>query len=155
MGQIPFLARPTLSRDHLGSISWAWERREPPETQSYCFIPEGTDEDAALGARLRARAREVENREQDPGRGAGDQSAGSGEQDPGSGSRTWGTDHGILTAEQRPGWRAAQAGPPRKGKAGALRLPPLGHFLHRSRTEEVSSSQWFASPPPGRGVRGG
>lgn len=63
--------------------------------------------------------------------------------------------HGILTAEQRPGWRAAQAGPPRKGKAGALRLPPLGHFLHRSRTEEVSSSQWFASPPPGRGVRGG
>lgn len=58
-------------------------------------------------------------------------------------------------AAQRPGWRAAQAGPPRKGKAGALRLPPLGHFLHRSRTEEVSSSQWFASPPPGRGVRGG
>lgn len=63
--------------------------------------------------------------------------------------------HRILTAAQRPGWRAAQAGPPRKGKAGALRLPPLGHFLHRSRTEEVSSSQWFASPPPGRGVRGG
>lgn len=44
---------------------------------------------------------------------------------------------------------------PRKGKAGALRLPPLGHFLLRSRTGEVSASQWFAPPPPGRGVRWG
>lgn len=43
----------------------------------------------------------------------------------------------------------------RKGKAEALRLPPLGHFLLRSRTGEVSASQWFAPPSPGRGVRWG
>lgn len=109
----------------------------------------------ALGAGIWARTREEENREQDPGAGLRIRA-----REVGSRIRVQAAGHGkpghrILTAAQRPGWRAAQAGPPRKGKAGALRLPPLGHFLHRSRTEEVSSSQWFASPPPGRGVRGG
>lgn len=31
MGQTPSLARPTLSRDPLECISWAWKRRETPE----------------------------------------------------------------------------------------------------------------------------
>uniref|UniRef100_A0A8C2MVJ0 Uncharacterized protein n=1 Tax=Cricetulus griseus TaxID=10029 RepID=A0A8C2MVJ0_CRIGR len=59
----------------LQSISWAWET---PERQSNCFIPEGTDEDTALGAGIWARAREVENREQDPGSARGKWGAGSG-----------------------------------------------------------------------------
>lgn len=33
-------------------------------------------------------------------------------------------------------------------KDRTLQLPPLGHFLLRSRTAEVSASQWFVPRPP-------
>lgn len=41
---------------------------------------------------------------------------------------------------------ARRAAEERKGRT--LGLPPLGHFLLRSRTAEVSASQWFPPRPP-------
>nr|BAE41348.1 unnamed protein product [Mus musculus] len=121
MGQTRSLARPTLSRDPLECISWAWERRETPGRELYCFIPEGTYEDAALGAGIWARTREEENREQDPGAGWGSErrkwGAGSGFRQRGMGSRA--TVYSPLRS-------VPVGGPRRPGRRGKERPEPSG-----------------------------
>lgn len=122
----------------------------------------------------RARLREGRRRPRGRGWGSGARGAGDGRRAGGARGRGWARGRGAgrgevgrgpgaraaLTPAARPRWRAAQAWPPRsppdaEGRKGrSPPLPPLGHFLLRSRTGEVSASQWFAPPPPGRGVRG-
>lgn len=125
-----------------------WEQMEAPEKQHLCRLTAPPAPSPPLGSGQGGRGARGSGARGEPGaRGRG--ARGAGPPRPHSPPRR--VPGGGPREPARRGARRTR----RKGKAGALRLPPLGHFLLRSRTGEVSASQWFAPPPPGRGVRGG
>lgn len=138
----------SFRKPRLRSVVERWEQMEAPAKQHLCRLTAPPAPSPPHGSGEGGRgARTAGARGEPCARGRGARVAGPPRPHspprrvPGGGPR-------------EPGRRGARR-TRRKGKAGALRLPPLGHFLLRSRTGEVSASQWFAPPPPGRGVRRG